>query len=636
MKRIFSQKTSLLLALFSLVTVCNMAHAGQSIDLSLTYTDGVTNFTPGGSLLYTAEVTNNSAVDIATNFTATASVPSIATFNNANNGGTFANGTVSWVVPALAPGATLFLQFTIDVPLTVPSGTSKTMSSTATVTINAAQTDPNAGNNSATDNNVLNIAPDLTICTIAHAQECIYTNGLLTYVITICDIGNVDVNGVVVTDTIPPETTFVSADNGGTFANGVVTFPAQPLEARKQYIFTVVVRVKSPLPAGLTTIINTVTLSDDGSNGPDADPSNNTSSVSDCVKPSVDLQIVKTVDITNPNLGDNVVYVLTVTNNGPDDATNAVVNDKLPAGLTLVSATQSAGLFDTVSGVWTIGQLPAGQSARLTLTCTVATTPTGPIVNQACVTNTVEEDTVQSNNCSSVTITPSCALRPQIISGATLSRPIAVAGTPQTFTISVDNGGNLPVTIHWDFGDGTTGTGATVQHTYQAGGSYSVVVTVSNACGGVATTASLNQGVQSQPAAFECTLLRAPLNLTRNNSDSLTLLAQLNLPPATTFGGKKVTVQINDMYYAVQLNKSGKFKDAHTTASLKSIDGNAFLTFKLTRSALRSRLVPGISTQTRSFTMKDTPLLIGVGTDFYGTKMDLQYTSKRNAGILTQ
>src|SRR5690606_23213504 len=53
---------------------------------------------------------------------------------------------------------------------------------------------------------------------------------------------------------------------------------------------------------------------------------------------TADLAIVKTVDNTLPNVGENVTFTLTVFNAGPDDATGTIVNDLLPSGLTLVSA----------------------------------------------------------------------------------------------------------------------------------------------------------------------------------------------------------------------------------------------------------------------------------------------------------
>ncbi|NJN76168.1 MAG: DUF11 domain-containing protein, partial [Synechococcaceae cyanobacterium RL_1_2] len=69
---------------------------------------------------------------------------------------------------------------------------------------------------------------------------------------------------------------------------------------------------------------------------------------------SADLSLTKTVDNASPNVGDNVVYTVTVNNTGPSDATNVDVTDQLPAGLTYVSD-DSGGAYNSGTGVWTVG-----------------------------------------------------------------------------------------------------------------------------------------------------------------------------------------------------------------------------------------------------------------------------------------
>ena len=56
-----------------------------------------------------------------------------------------------------------------------------------------------------------------------------------------------------------------------------------------------------------------------------------------------------------PNVGDTVTFTVTLSNKGPNAATNVQVSDPLPAGLLLVSATPSQGVYDSGSGLWTVG-----------------------------------------------------------------------------------------------------------------------------------------------------------------------------------------------------------------------------------------------------------------------------------------
>src|SRR4029077_7911087 len=82
--------------------------------------------------------------------------------------------------------------------------------------------------------------------------------------------------------------------------------------------------------------------------------------------------------------------------------------------------------------------------------------------------------------------------------------PVANAGGPYqsagtvTFngTASSDPQGNIPLTYAWDFGDGTTGTGATPSHTYASYGVYTVTLTVTNSKGTASSPATTTATIQ--------------------------------------------------------------------------------------------------------------------------------------------
>lgn len=84
-----------------------------------------------------------------------------------------------------------------------------------------------------------------------------------------------------------------------------------------------------------------------------------------------DLVTVKTLVSGNPtpHVGAKVSFRITVTNNGPEDATNVVLTDSLPEGLTATSGNGvvSTGSYNATSGLWEIGSLANGASATLTL-----------------------------------------------------------------------------------------------------------------------------------------------------------------------------------------------------------------------------------------------------------------------------
>ena len=102
-----------------------------------------------------------------------------------------------------------------------------------------------------------------------------------------------------------------------------------------------------------------------------------------------DLNIVKGVDNSTPDVGSNVVFTLTVTNQGPNDATNVVVNDLLPTGYTFVSD-DGAGAYVSATGVWTIGNIVNSGTSVLNITATV--NPSGIYANTASVSGDENDD----------------------------------------------------------------------------------------------------------------------------------------------------------------------------------------------------------------------------------------------------
>ena len=118
---------------------------------------------------------------------------------------------------------------------------------------------------------------------------------------------------------------------------------------------------------------------------------------------SADLAVNKTVNSPTAGIGSNVTFTITASNLGPDPATSVVVNDVLPSGYTLVSATPSVGTWTAPD--WTIGNLAVGGTATLTIIATVRAG--GAYVNTATISGTsTQVDPVSANNSSTATVNP--------------------------------------------------------------------------------------------------------------------------------------------------------------------------------------------------------------------------------------
>ncbi|MDI9619006.1 DUF11 domain-containing protein, partial [Methanothermobacter sp.] len=116
------------------------------------------------------------------------------------------------------------------------------------------------------------------------------------------------------------------------------------------------------------------------------------------VNPRAELIINKTVDRRAVRVGQNVRFTITVTNNGPDTALNTMVTDRLPDAMRYISSNATRGSYNPATGVWMVGDLPAGSSAVLDMV--VQLIRRGTFVNVA----TVSSGSSGGNNTTDVEI----------------------------------------------------------------------------------------------------------------------------------------------------------------------------------------------------------------------------------------
>jgi len=80
----------------------------------------------------------------------------------------------------------------------------------------------------------------------------------------------------------------------------------------------------------------------------------------------IDLDITKSASDSTPNIGDVITFTLTITNAGLHDASNFLVKDKLPAGLSNVTNISHSGTVDSFNTInWTIPVLSVGTTISL-------------------------------------------------------------------------------------------------------------------------------------------------------------------------------------------------------------------------------------------------------------------------------
>jgi uncharacterized repeat protein (TIGR01451 family) len=154
------------------------------------------------------------------------------------------------------------------------------------------------------------------------------------------------------------------------------------------------------------------------------------------------------VTVVAVQVGPDLTYTITVTNNGPEDATNVTVTDTLPSGVSLESA---AGCTGTNTVSCSLVTLPSGATA--TVTIVVTTMQTGSITNTASVSGT-ESDPNTANNSASVTTTVTATSPPSTApTVSSCSPPSGSRGQQLTVQVS---GSNFPSGATVSFGDRVT------------------------------------------------------------------------------------------------------------------------------------------------------------------------------------
>jgi uncharacterized repeat protein (TIGR01451 family) len=172
---------------------------------------------------------------------------------------------------------------------------------------------------------------------------------------------------------------------------------------------------------------------------------NNISQLDMTVESVADLSITKSASPDPVTPGSTLTYTLTAKNNGPADATNVIVTDTLPAGVTLVSATPSQG---TCSGGVTcnLGNLASGASATITIEVTVdaATACGATLSNLASVVSDVPDPDLTNNTASAATRVD-CPADLSISKSAPSTQ--VTAGNDITYTLTVKNHGPSDATV---------------------------------------------------------------------------------------------------------------------------------------------------------------------------------------------
>ena len=162
-------------------------------------------------------------------------------------------------------------------------------------------------------------------------------------------------------------------------------------------------------------------------------------------EPSADLSIEKTADGSSALVGDTITWTIAVANAGPDEATNVVLTDVLPSGVTLLTDLSAICTIDSGVATCALGDLASGGSVEIEV-LTSADEAGTPVNAVEIASDVADPDT--DNNSSSAEVTVStppepgeCVVIDFENSGSHLSTVTSFTLGESTIAISVEPGG---------------------------------------------------------------------------------------------------------------------------------------------------------------------------------------------------
>ena len=507
---------------------------------TITATASSTTIAAGANVTDTFTITNPNAAAIQ-GVTFSDVIPADTTFVSGTTSTaatvTVSGGVATSLIGTVAAGQTVTVVVVLGTSLaTIPSFTNL-----AEVVSIIPQTFP--GTEVASATTTVTTSSDLAV-TIAGPSGPTLVGGLLTYTVTATNAGPAPATGVTLADQLPAGVTFVSATPSSgpapTPVNGVLTDDVGNLAVGATFTLTIVVTAG---PGAIPTAVDTAAISGDQA---DPDMTNNSATFTSAVVPSADLAVTLASPTQAVNLGQNLVYTVTATNNGPSPATGVLITDSLPNSVTFVSATSSTGQAPTESNGTVseiLSTLAAGATEVITITVT-PTLPSVPSVSDSAAIMANESDPNQADN-SATLVTTVNPVADVAITGDTASATTVTVGTMVAFTINLANAGpseatnvnvSVPLPTGLTFVSGTGAAGSASESAgvvtvpvgiLLAGGSSTVTITVLAAANGTfPTTATVGSDVVDSN----------PSNNTGTASVTVTPIADVSLTLSGTAG----------------------------------------------------------------------------------------------------
>ncbi len=401
--------------------------------MTITKTADKTSANPGDYIIYTIYYENTGTGD-ATGVTIEDTIPMYTTYVSSNPTYDSVSGsTYTWNIGTVAEGASGTITLTVQVDAGTPDQT--VLINSVTIYYDDANENPMPPEEDDED-----VAVTAPVMTFSKSVDLAYANpgDTLTYTLFYENTGTGDAANVVVEDTIPADTTFVSSTPMySSVSDDTYTYDIGNVAAGASGTITVIVTVDAYTP-DQTVLTNYATLDYTDVNG------NAYDQLDDSAETTVtapDMTISKTASTSTANPGDTIIYTIYYENLGTGDAANVVIEDLLSGYETLVSTDPMYTSYIGNVITWELGTVAGGASGTITVEVTVnAGTPDDTII-----TNTVTLDYTdvngnaypQESDTASVEVTA-----PIMTFSKTVDKTVTYKGDTLTYTLTYENTGD--------------------------------------------------------------------------------------------------------------------------------------------------------------------------------------------------
>ncbi|MFG0262562.1 MAG: hypothetical protein ACF788_09255, partial [Novipirellula sp. JB048] len=352
-------------------------------DLVVTQSDAANPVTVGDSITYQVTL-HNRGPQAAHNVVLTDSLPANVQLLSTSLPHSLSDGILTYEFGDLEAGTHRNIEIVV--------ATTTTGSLTNAVHVTSSTADPDTENNTSLETTEVHPPQADLWVTLSDSADPILVGDLLRYNLTVTNRGPQPATRVSLLNTLPSGTQFVSATSNGQHDQGEVEFDLGnlPVGASIEVSLDVIATQTGQLNHQASVTSDTL----------DLNLTNNHASETTVVDPvHTDLSVTIHGAPETIAVGDELTYLLSITNHGPRTAPGVQLTNLLPASVELVASSDQYSFENDVVS-WELGDIDHGATRQVTMT--VATSEPGALSDTATVTSDLL-DLTESNNTATAT-----------------------------------------------------------------------------------------------------------------------------------------------------------------------------------------------------------------------------------------